>query len=588
MIDPIVSLAFAMNSSPGVYAVLLGSGVSSAAGVPTGWELTLDLIRQVAALEGEDCEPDPEAWFVGKYSEEPDYSSLLKRLAPTANERNSLLRRYFEPTEEERGEGKKLPTSAHKSIAGLAAMGAVRVIVTTNFDHLMEHALTEAGVAHTVISTPGQARGAPPLAHGGCFVIKPHGDYLDPRFKNTSEELRTIDKPMRRLLSQVFDEFGLIVCGWSASWDAGLRGTIESSRSLRYTTYWTVRSRLDEYASRIVEARKATVVNIVGADSFFGKLLEMVESLDKFRRPHPLSTKAAVTSLKKYIVDDKYRIQLRELMHDATEELYGELTDGSFPAGQVADTKEELNSRIKRYEALSERLLSLMIAGCYWGGSEHENNWVYALERIANSAKEESGVILWLKLRLYPALLLLYGSGIAALANDNYSTFASLLTKPLLKRSDRTHPIALRVNWPEVFDDRAGKFIEGRDRDYVPGSEHLYEVLREPLREYLPDDSRYDKCFDRFEYLLGLIIYWLDSAEYGFKWGPIGRFGWKWKSRSYTGEYCVLTNLEDEFNKNPDEWPPLRTGLFDGSHETFRKIKTEFDDFVREIVGRWR
>jgi hypothetical protein len=32
----------------------------------------------------------------------------------------------------------------------------------------------------------------------------------------------------------------------------------------------------------------------------------------------------------------------------------------------------------------------------------------------------------------------------------------------------------------------------------------LFEALREPLREYLPDDAEYDNAFDWFEYLICL------------------------------------------------------------------------------------
>lgn len=35
-IEPELKLAIALHSSPGVYALLLGSGMSSAAGIPTG------------------------------------------------------------------------------------------------------------------------------------------------------------------------------------------------------------------------------------------------------------------------------------------------------------------------------------------------------------------------------------------------------------------------------------------------------------------------------------------------------------------------------------------------------------------------
>ena len=52
IIDPITSLAFSVYENKGVYALLLGSGVSRSAFIPTGWEITLDLVRRVAKLIG--------------------------------------------------------------------------------------------------------------------------------------------------------------------------------------------------------------------------------------------------------------------------------------------------------------------------------------------------------------------------------------------------------------------------------------------------------------------------------------------------------------------------------------------------------
>ena len=62
MIDPITALAFSVYENKGVYALLLGSGVSRAAYIPTGWEVTLDLIKRVAALEGVTGQPDWAKW----------------------------------------------------------------------------------------------------------------------------------------------------------------------------------------------------------------------------------------------------------------------------------------------------------------------------------------------------------------------------------------------------------------------------------------------------------------------------------------------------------------------------------------------
>ncbi len=108
MIEPILSLAFSVHSSPGVYALLLGSGVSKAAQIPTGWDIMIDLIRKLATLKREDdgSEFDPVDWYQKNYSvDEPDYPKLLYEIAKTPSDRRQLLKSYFEPTAQEIEEG---------------------------------------------------------------------------------------------------------------------------------------------------------------------------------------------------------------------------------------------------------------------------------------------------------------------------------------------------------------------------------------------------------------------------------------------------------------------------------------------------
>ena len=110
-----------MQANPGVYAVLAGSGVSRAAQIPTGWEITLDLVRRLAAQRGDDPASGPEEWYRTRFNTEPDYSDLLGELCRTPAERQQLLRSYMEPSAEEREQGIKQPTAAHHAIAALAA-----------------------------------------------------------------------------------------------------------------------------------------------------------------------------------------------------------------------------------------------------------------------------------------------------------------------------------------------------------------------------------------------------------------------------------------------------------------------------------
>jgi hypothetical protein len=79
----------------------------------------------------------------------------------------------------------------------------------------MERALEEVGVTPTVISAADHLSGALPLTHSGATVIKLHGDYLDTRIKNTEQELAVYDAALDKILDCIFDEYGLIVSGWS-------------------------------------------------------------------------------------------------------------------------------------------------------------------------------------------------------------------------------------------------------------------------------------------------------------------------------------------------------------------------------------
>jgi hypothetical protein len=62
MIDPITAVSFSVYENKGTYALLLGSGVSRAANIPTGWEITLDLVRRVGLLQGAEEEADWSKW----------------------------------------------------------------------------------------------------------------------------------------------------------------------------------------------------------------------------------------------------------------------------------------------------------------------------------------------------------------------------------------------------------------------------------------------------------------------------------------------------------------------------------------------
>jgi hypothetical protein len=594
-------LAFSVHSGPGVYALLLGSGVARAADIPTGWDVTLDLISQLASVtkKAEEAEGEPASWFRNTYGEEPDYSRVIDHLSATPADRQRLLEGYFEPTEEEREEGKKTPTAAHRAIAKLARKGYVRVIITTNFDKLMERALDAEGLTPNIISTPDAAEGAPPTQHVDCTVVKVHGDYLDARIKNTPTELSAYDHRTDALLDKVFGEYGLIVCGWSAEYDTALREAFKRARTRRYGTYWVHVGEPGEAARELVNFAGGQCVKTEGADTFFEELLEKVEALEDYGGRHPLTAPMAVATVKRFLAEDRHRIRLEDLVRDEVERVY----DGLFvpelysPGESGVPTEVDFSTRVERYRRLTEVLLVVMITGCYWDERER-TIWSYALERLANSYKIQA-VSAMQQMRCYPALLLLYGGGIAAVAGEKYKTLANLLYRARVRESSNEYPSALGIA-PNRFYDAAewmNKHLqpdtapEKRTRNYYPMSEHLHAALRNPLREILPDPVDYDRTFDRFEYLLG--IAYVDQLKQHKPdntgpegYGPVGRFGPRLYGRPDVRR--VLETVEQEAVDLTTSWPPLQDGLFGGSYDRFREAKDAYDDYISEEPWRRR
>ena len=271
----------------------------------------------------------------------------------------------------------------------------------------METALTEEGVVPTILSSPDQVQGALPLIHTQCCVFKVHGDYLDARIRNTPAELDQYPLEFDQLLDRIFDEFGLIVCGWSAEWDGALRKAIDRTPSRRFTTYWASRGKPGDEAQRLIDHRKAQVILIENADAFFQTIQQHVESIEEFSRPHPLSTEAAVASLKRYIPDPRHRIQLSDLVNKIVDQV-DEVTSGEAFAvqGGPKPTRETVTARVHSYEAACSTLLSMATVGGFWAEKEHYSVWQQALERLG-SKTSSSGTVLWLDLQRYPATLFL-------------------------------------------------------------------------------------------------------------------------------------------------------------------------------------
>jgi hypothetical protein len=586
MIDPLLSLAYSVHSNKGIYALLLGSGVSRSASIPTGWEVVLDLVTKLAAMQREDCSNDPAKWFREKYGEEPDYSKLLDAIAKSPEERQQLLVSYFEPTEEERADGLKLPTAGHRAVARLVASGHVRVIVTTNFDRLVERAIEDEGITPVVLSTVDAISGALPIVHQRCCVIKLHGDYLDTRIKNTPAELSTYDPSIEAMLDRVFDEFGLVVCGWSAQWDVCLRGAIERCKSRRFTTYWAVRGDLTPDAQRLLDLRAGVRIPIRDADSFMQELAEKVVALDELNQPHPLSVASAVATTKRLLASDSTLIRFHDLLQQETEKSLAGLQPSFAAILGPGNQGEKFAAALPEFFAASEILRAVAATTAFWGRPCHAKILSQIAPNLATDPFEgQGGTHLRDSVRAIPSVILLYTMGIASLANSNFAMLASILSQGRLNRRGERQHYLTALDWPEI--QGYFKVLENRARQYYPASEWLFENCRSSLKSLVSSDLEYERLFDTFEVVRSLVYidcehngqYLPEATDF---WGPPGRFVWKLASRGRHEDYLEIVKADTSLAEGL-----AAAGLFGGSADVFRNVAQGFAPMVARFAKEY-
>lgn len=550
-LDADLRLALAISSSPRAYALLLGSGVSRAAGVPTAWEVVADLSRRVAAMRGEHP-ADPVAWYAATYKRDPAYSDLVAELGGTPTERMKLLERYFVETPD----GVPLePTAGHRAIAELVRDGFVSVVVTTNFDHLLEAACRAVGVDPIVISSADDIAGSPPLAQNALTVVKPHGDYQDARIRNTPQELDELDDGMKALLDRIFSEYGLITCGWSGEWDTGLVRSLVENPSPHYGTYLVTRSEPGLALSSVIDARRAEVVRARDADTFFAGLLEKLQSLQQLSQGGVLSAAVAAATAKRYLPRPEEQVRLHDLLL-AEVVASRSVTEALGMGGTL--TTADARGRLEALEAGVGNVLAICAVLGYHGQETHGKLVGLAIERLARWPVA-GGISFYVDGRKYPATLALYVAGTAACAAGNYASLAAFLRTPTEFGNDHASAATELAAASLDHDVMNGvrKAATGKTLNFhTPASDHVAEVTSAALHTLMLDQRSFELAFDRFEYFVAL-AFAMDSKR---NFVPIGEFGWRGNVALMGGG--VPATIATEIATQGTSWPPVKAGVF--------------------------
>ena len=562
-LPPFDALALSLHHSPGVHAILVGSGLSRAAGIPTGWEITVELIRHLAALDGVSEHDDWAAWYRGKYDKEPSYSEIIAMLASTSAERRAILHRYIDPAE---GEDTRKPTKAHHAIAGLVASGTVRVVITTNFDRLIENALREAGVEPTVIASEDSISGATPLVHSKCTVIKVHGDYLDARIKNTDAELEDYSPALNGLLDQVFDNFGLLIVGWSGEWDTALRSAILRSPSRRYPLYWAARGNVSRLAQDLLEQRGGRSFSITDADSFFAKLSETLEGLRQASRPHPLSIELAIALARRYCRDDAFAMEWVEYLHSEVERIREYVISDDYPkAGPAA---EGMNRILDTFIVRSEILRRACLISGRWGTLQANRAVVIAIQSLNFGLQPWSGYVSNELLREFASSICFYWNLAGLLYRSDWESIYTLETAEQIYRRGKVE--AIMVAPFSAYPSVDWKFITGFERREAPISDYLSTKFIVESRDIALGVNQAEDLFDRTEMSIALGFAHARGKNSATTWMPSGRSIWKNGGQAFEAELNKIETLlpDDAF---------FKAGMLGGTKEsaliTVQKIR---------------
>ena len=240
-----------------------------------------------------------------------------------------------------------------------------------------------------------------------------------------------------------------------------------------------------------------------------------------------------------------------------------------------------------RLEAVSEKLLHLFANGSFYAKPEQTRAFVDALSLVASKAHASGGQFIWINLRKYPSLLVIYAAGISAIASENYSVLCEIVSREIFDGSCNDNGVLpqLRIYPQSVMEHRAQQqLIPGMERHRTPLNDHLCKLLREPMRSLIPDDKQYERAFDAFEYLWGLLHRDANIQKGSDRdWIPIGAFIWR---RQDNWVKWFRDDAKRAAESNDSSWAPVNGGLFGGSAQRFSDVVRKVEPWLDDVMDR--
>ncbi|KAF1078223.1 SIR2 family protein [Methanogenium sp. MK-MG] len=532
--DNLIPVAHAIHASPKRYALLLGAGISVSAGLPTASDASGNMIREIAAGKDDDWEtviPGGEKteiclkWFEEEFGEKATFERLMRKLGITKDNRKDGLKKFIYPLD---GDGNPIsvpPTDAHRCIARLVKSGMISLIITTNFDTLLEDALREEKVRYEVITEESDVKQMSVIPDR-CRILKVNGDFERGTLRITPEDLKEYPENIETYLRHIFAEYGLVICGWSGIFDTRLLQILCANDITRYPIFWCLRDK-SVVPSVVCKAISPTRIEINDADCFFTTVEVVLERFSRFEPRTTLSAAAAVKKVKDALRDPRPDLSVPDVINSEADRVVHALKEFEYypPEGDVI-AKDHLRSILEDLERITTPLAAMCAALAYYEDGTYSNLISMTIERLFAIEKpvpegnyifhglhdKETYFMQQLaKMCFYPAVLVIYASGIAAVHNQQLSNLSAVLFEPKYRCHTgfklEKFPYFDDINlWKTILADQSLITDVNLDRFGKRGTPHLYPltILKEILQPIIPYEIAFYEDFDVFEFFSGL------------------------------------------------------------------------------------
>jgi len=213
------------------FDLFLGAGASISSGIHSGSDLVWQFKRELLSVSGkingkkfQDLKVEDNKKVIQSYFAEEDanvanpYSYYFEKCYPDPLVRQEFLSNLVK---------NKKPSIGFMCLSVLVEEKKVNTVWTTNFDDLIERAISKMDISCQVVS-PENSKSVQNFRSDIPTVVKLHGDFRYDALQNTDSELQRLEENLHNYFLSSSSQRGLLVVGYSGS-DESVLQTLEKA-----------------------------------------------------------------------------------------------------------------------------------------------------------------------------------------------------------------------------------------------------------------------------------------------------------------------------------------------------------------------